>query len=329
MLNPKKRFILAIIVGCTLILGGIFFAKDKSTKTPYSPKTIPVADVSKALEENSASLDESVYRVPQNPHKRGLNFIFFADGYLSWDDFEKDINFIMRGMQSVEPWRSFNRFNVYKIRPKELDLCGVKVKDERKPVIRCSPDGLNSYLNKLVLGNQFKLILLSRRDFQSWANVVRIADSGIFMSIPQSPQEINGEQALGIQFLHLLGHAFGLKDEELFIIAKFDAAVLVPDGPNCAPNKRTAQKWWSHLAEKYPNRVGYFGGCSGKKEYMKPTEGSLMNLGDLSKFEPDYGPVSEEYLNKILKFCFSEAVYKESDDSKFFMTYPEFKACVN
>lgn len=329
MLKYDKRFIYAIAVGLLLVLGGLFFPKDKPKDSVYLEKTIQVADVSKALEENLSSLDESIYRVPKSTHKHGLNLIFFSDGYLSWDDFEKDIDLVLRGMQSVEPWRSFTRFNVYKIRPKELDLCGIKVENERKPVIRCSPEGLNSYLNKLVLDNQFKLVLLSRRDFQSWANVVRIADSGIFMSIPQSPQEEGGEQIIGIQFLHLLGHAFGLKDEELFVIAKFDASVLEPDGPNCAPNKKTAEKWWGHLVEKYPNRVGYFQGCSGKKEYVMPTEGSLMNLGDLAKFTPDYGPVSEEYLSKLLKFCFGETTYKESDDSKFFEMYPEFKACVN
>ena len=53
-----------------------------------------------------------------------------------------------------------------------------------------------------------------------------------------------------------------------------------------------------------------------------------MNLGDLSHFVPEYGPVSERYLRKILEYCFSEKLSAEGDDPEFFGQYPEFAACL-
>lgn len=277
-------------------------------------------------DQPGARLDPDVYHVPASPYPRGFNFIFLADGYLSWDEFDHDTQMLLREMKLVEPWKSYPRYNIYQIRPKELDLCGVKVADERKPVLRCNPDGVNRYLNALETGH-FKLVVLSRRDFQSWANVVRLQDSGIFFSMPRPAGGPADETANGILFLHLLGHAFGLKDEEMFVIAKADSAPHQPDGPNCAPDRATAERWWGDLVGPEPG-VGYFGGCAANKAFIKPTQGSLMNLGDLSQFTPTYGPVSERYLRKVLEYCFSETRHHIADDPNFFETYPEFKECV-
>jgi hypothetical protein len=258
---------------------------------------------------------------------RGLSLIFFADGYLSWDEFDRDADIVMRGLKSVEPWQSFSRFNIYKIKPRENDICGVKVANERKPVLRCDPALLNGYLNRLTTGH-FKLVVLSRRDFQSWANIARLGDSGIFFSIPVAPDSPSAEAAFAIPFAHLMGHAFGLKDEELFVIAQADSAGNTAGGPNCAPDKATAERWWGDLAAQYPDRVGYFPGCAGHGGYIGPHRGSIMNLGDLSHFVPDYGPVSARYLEKVLDYCFSEKRYAASDDKSFFTMYPEFSACL-
>jgi hypothetical protein len=280
-----------------------------------------------ALAASPAAIpDPDVFHVPPAPHPRGLNLIFFADGYLSWEDFDHDTELLLDAMRSVEPWKSYASFNIYRIRPNELDICSVKVKGERKPALRCAPEGINRYLNQLRAG-RFKLIVLSRRDFQSWANVVRLQDSGIFFSLPQSPVQPADKATAGWLYLHLLGHAFGLKDEETIVIPKADSAAQRADGPNCAPNRAAAEKWWGDLAGREPS-VGYFKGCAASPEFIKPTRGSLMNLNDLSVFAPTYGPVSERYLRKILDYCFSETLASPSSDPAFFALYPEFKDCV-
>jgi hypothetical protein len=318
-----------LLIGAGLIAAVFWWKGSLSFLSPFGGSEKTAINTPEKLPEppSSAELDPDVFHIPAATYPRGLNLIFFADGYLSWQEFDVDVDIILRRMKTVEPWRSYSRYNIYRIRPKDLDICLVKVADERKPVLRCNSDGINRYLNQLQSGH-FKLIVLSRREFQSWANVVRLQDSGIFFSIPRSPETPLDETALGWLFLHLLGHAFGLKDEEVIVIAKAHSAPHRPDGPNCAPDRETAERWWGDLAGQ-DSRVGYFSGCASKKEYVKPTEGSLMNLGDLSKFVPDYGPVSERYLRKILDYCFSEAMTREADDPEFFTQYPEFRECAS
>ncbi len=274
--------------------------------------------------EENRSLD--VYQNPLRTYSSGLNLIFFADGYLSFKEFDYDIQVLLQQLRSIEPWKSYDSYSIYKVRPNELDICTVKTENERKPTLRCDAEKINSYLNQLKT-DRFKLIVLSRRNFQSWANVSRLSDSGIFFSIPKSPRDETEKGTLGILFAHMMGHAFGLKDEEVFVIAKADSAAHKPDGPNCAPNKETAEKWWGDLVGK-DAKVGYFPGCASKAEYIKPTKGSLMNLNELEFLTDSYGPVSERYLRKILDYCFSEKQYSISDDPEFFALYPEFRECV-
>lgn len=269
--------------------------------------------------------DPVFFRTPDREHPHGLTLVFFADQYASWEEFEHDIAVLFTEMRKVEPWKSYQTYNIYEVKPEAgAGLCAVKIENERKPALRCGAE-INRYLNQLAL-ERFKLIVLSRQDFQSWANVVRLQNSGIFFSLPKPISETD-QRPMGILFLHLLGHAFGLKDEELIVLARADTAVLRPDGPNCAPNAATAEDWWGDLARTLPD-VGYFKGCSGSPNYIKPTESSLMNLNsNIEKFVPRYGPVSERYLEKILRYCFRREEISSVGDKKFFEQYPEFLAC--
>jgi hypothetical protein len=281
-----------------------------------------------ALEANNLSrisvFDHSVYHLPEKNNPRGLNLVFFADSYPSWDEFDNDVDRIMLGLKTIEPWKSYSQFNVYKVNPqREIEICQVKTDDERKPVLRCS-EKINTYLNELIF-ERFKFIVLSRKDFQSWANVSRIEDSGIFFSLKDGMTE-STTLSYSYLFAHLMGHAFGLKDEEKFIIAKAAGEPHMPDGPNCAPDEETAKKWWGRLAQK-DGTVGYFKTCCGNENYIKPTEASLMNLGSMEKFVPNYGSVSEEYLGKILDYCFSEKKISLKSDPDFFEQYQEMKMC--
>ena len=275
--------------------------------------------------DNPVKFNAEEYRVPEKNNPQGLNLIFLADQYASWEEFENDISGLMEELKTIEPWQSYGFFNVYKINPKEAGLCYTKTKDERKPVLRCLPS-INNYLTNLSLTN-FRLIVLSRQEFQSWANVTRYENSGIFFSAPQTLKEKIEQRVHALLLAHLLGHAFGLKDEEIFVLAKAGGAPHTPDGPNCAPDAATAQKWWGDLTKKYPE-VGYFKGCGGNNDYIKPTLSSIMNLNTGDPIVYNYGPISESYLKKVLDYCFTDKSYSAGDDPDFFESYPEFKECL-
>jgi hypothetical protein len=300
------------LYACLLLLLVIFALKISSSMTGGSPAPF------------SQPLDPDVYHIPGAPYPGGLDLIFLSDGYLSWQEFDHDKDVLLREMRAIEPWKSFERYNIYAIRSNENDLCAVKTENERHPVLRCDAVKVNSYLNRLRTGH-FKLVILSRRPFDSWANVARLEDSSISFSLPRSPADQPEEKATGMMFNHLLGHAFGLKDEELKVIAKADSATHQPDGPNCAPDQATAEKWWGNMVG---GSVGYFKGCGGNPEYIKPTERSLMNLNEIV-FGLEYGPVSASYLRKVLDYCFSEKAHTVSEDPSFFGQYPEFLSCIS
>lgn len=277
--------------------------------------------------QNSARFNSEEYHLPEKVNPKGLNLIFFADQYSSWDEFENDVNSLMSELKKIEPWVSYSLFNVYKINPKDAQgLCYIKIKDERKPVLRCKEE-INNYLNNLPL-ERFKLVVLSRQDFQSWANLVRLENSGVFLSVPALLSNNLEKKTFGLLFAHLLGHSFGLKDEEIFVLANAGGAPHTPDGPNCAPDAATAEKWWGDLAKKF-SKIGYFKGCCGNENYIKPTQSSIMNLNTGFEIVYEYGPVSERYLRKVLDYCFTpDSGQQAQNDSEFFRRYSEFEECL-
>lgn len=326
VLKPKRPF----KIRRWLFIGFIFLILIVSAF--YFMRSGPAVDSGQRSDQAVNKIDNPVkfnteeFKLPEQVNPGGLNLVFLADQYLSWEEFESDISGLLGELKTIEPWQTYRLFNIYKINPKEAGLCYLKVKDERKPVLRCRPE-VNNYLNNLPLGN-FRLIVLSRQEFQSWANVARLENSGIFFSAPKALKDKSDQRVNALLLAHLLGHAFGLKDEEIFVLAQAGGAPHTPDGPNCAPDAATAQKWWGDLAKKYPE-VGYFKGCVGNENYIKPTAASIMNLNTGAPTVYTYGPVSERYLKKILDYCFTSGNYNlAKTDSKFFEQYPEFKECL-
>ncbi len=280
----------------------------------------------KSLEKNPVQFNEEEFRIPGIINPKGLNLVFFADQYASWSEFEKDIEILMGEIKMIEPWQSYSAFNIFKINPKTNGLCWIKIKDERKPVLRCGEE-INNYLGVFSF-ERFRLIVLSRQEFQSWANMTRLQNSGIFFSLPQSPADSAAKKTNGLLLAHLFGHVFGLKDEEIFVLAKAGGAPHTADGPNCAPDAATAENWWGGLTKQFP-QVGYFKGCGGDENLIKPTQSSIMNLNTGAEMSFSYGPVSEQYLKKILDYCFNtEGFSSAKSDKAFFEQYPEFKECL-
>ena len=271
------------------------------------------------------NIKDKDFRFPEVVQPNGLNLIFYADQYPDWEEFDADIESLMTGLKKITPWSDYSNYNIYKIFPTGRSICGIKTENERKSSLRCD-DKINQYLENIPV-DQFKLIVLSRQDFQSWANVARLQNSGIFFSL-KNAITVQDSGAQTILFAHLVGHAFGLKDEEKYVLAKAGSAPHTPDGPNCAPDKTTAELWWGDLISTN-NEVGYFQTCCGNENYIKPTDSSLMNLNNgFENFSPTYGAVSERYLRKILSYCFSPTKIKYENDPDFFDRYEEFKRCL-
>jgi len=317
--KQKKSFFVITLLSILLIilLGFIFYGI--LFKSNFSANVINENDL------NKISLEE--YHFPEKINQQGLNLVFFADQYSSWQDFDNDVDSLMIELKKIEPWKSYQFYNIYKINPKDAEgVCYLKVEDERKPVLRCKEE-INDYLINLNL-EKFKLVVLSKQDFQSWANVARLENSGIFFSVPSLLENDLEKKSFGLFFAHLMGHAFGLKDEEKYVIAKAGGAPHTPDGPNCAPDAATAEKWWGDLAKEFIE-VGYFKVCCGNENYIKPTESSIMNLNSGNDLVYTYGPVSEQYLKKVLDYCFTLGNENQAKkDSEFFKRYPEFKKCL-
>lgn len=314
MANNNITVYKAIIVTVTImvvvtLLFGIFYAFIKKTNT-----NIPYLN----------STSKPVYIMPNQIKDKGVNIVFVSDKYSSKDEFLKDTASLIYEMKSIEPWKSFDNFNYYKVYDTH-NYCHIKTENERKPVLRC-----NDKINDLLLGlnlEHLKLVVLSRQDFQGWANVARLENSGIFFSLTKAITQADSK-ATGYLFNHLIGHAFGLKDEEKYVIAKAGGAPHTPDGPNCAPDMQTAKEWWGSIADANPSNVGFFKTCAGSDKYIKPTKSSLMNLAELDAFVPNYGAVSTLYLKKMLNYCYTKNEYSYKTDPRFFEQYPEFKNCV-
>jgi len=318
--TPIRRSFIYILVFCLLafISFNLFFDFNSNW---FNKEDIQLG------EDLELRLNEDEFKMPDIFNPNGLNLIFFADQYPSWEEFEKDVDSLMNGLKMIKPWGSYSQYNIFKINPKKNDICYIKTKDERKPVLRCE-ESINNYLNNLSL-ERFKLVVISRQEFQSWANLVRLENSGIFFSVPVLLENNLDKRVNGLLFAHLMGHAFGLKDEELYVLAQAGGSPHTPDGPNCAPDKETAEKMWGDMAEQLPGIVGYFNGCCGNEEYIKPTKASVMNLNNATEISYEYGPVSEIYLRKILDSCYmpiNQSMPVISDS--FFEFYPEFKECL-
>lgn len=240
-----------------------------------------------------SSFAELTYtRISNNNQGSGLNLVFYPHRYVSEQAYQRDIQLCLKALYSVEPFASYKHFNIFAINPDSVDdsLCFRQIKDHIYPTLKCKAC-LTNDLNKLGW-NTFKFIILSQERFLSYANISNPEEfSVIFLSFGDLGD--NYERMRGI-FLHELGHALGLRDEYHPIPVKANSMAFTP-GPNCVSDIQTAKMLWGDLLDK---GAGYYKGCAGHAEYIKPTKSSLMS-GDILSGST-YGPVSERYLRKAL-----------------------------
>lgn len=292
----------------------------------------PVANSDRWLNENFnwQGLDPAVYEVPEKIYPRGLNLLFVADEFGSFEEFKIATEKIITEMKKVEPWKSHKEINSFIIYQNDPALCEVKEEKMYAPMLRCNDDLIR--LAQTLPLVKVKIIVVSRDQFISWSNTSRLENTFVFYSMPASKEADAFNYKI---FLHELAMGFGLREEMRSIMAESGSAPTRPEGPNCAPTVDVAKDWWGEyvrrsdsalIFSRAKNEVGFYFGCAGNQDYLRPTQKSLMNIQDFPDAE-DYGPVSEDYLRKVLKNCFSSKRYEESEDLKFFEQYPEFKVC--
>lgn len=280
---------------------------------------------------NPHAFDPVTYQIPDAIHPRGFNIVFVSDDFQTFDEFKQSVANIMGTMKKTEPWKNYDGFNLFLIFNRDNTMCQVDRKNEYAPLLKCSK-ALIPLVQTLPLV-KVKIVVVSRKNFISWANLTRFENSFVFYSVPKEKENDAFNKKV---ILVEIAHGFGLRDETRSVNAVSGEAPGRPSPPNCAPTLDVARAWWGDLVKRTGNNiltfsrvnndVGFYFGCAGNDSYIRPTQQSLMNIQDFPGAE-NYGPVSERYLKKVLDYCFSDTRYRIADDPAFFDLYPELKEC--
>lgn len=278
-----------------------------------------------------STLDPATYQIPDRIHPRGLNLVFVSDNFGTFDELKQSVANIMNTLKTTEPWKSYDGFNVFLIFNRDDTLCHVDRTNEYAPLLKCAKS-LISLVQTLPLV-KVKVIVVSRRNFISWANLTRFENSFVFYSVPKEKENDGFNKKI---ILLELAHGFGMRDETRSVNAVSGEAPARPAPPNCAPTLDVARAWWGDMVHRVNsntlsfsrvnNDVGFYFGCAGNDSYIRPTQQSLMNIQDFPGAE-SYGPVSERFLKHVLDYCFSDTQHRVADDPAFFDLYPELKEC--
>ncbi len=221
------------------------------------------------------------------PDKAVLRLVFCPLRYENNRDFLDDIGIITKKLFKLKPFSEFEG----RIACSYLTLSPEEEGFIFKPVSAFPPllvrqdfiDGLSEKIRPV-----YKLVIIDAKGGQTCAELSQIDKTSLLIV---GRARYNSANSLAKGFLHELGHSLGLREESI------DSAHNPQPGyPNCATSKKDAQEWWGDLAGR-DSRVNYISGCSGNKEYIRPTIASLMNDADKAE---DFGPVNERYLRKVL-----------------------------
>ena len=127
---------------------------------------------------NWRALDPATYQAPDKVHPRGLNLVFVSDDFAVFDEFKQSVGNIMNSFKTTEPWKSYDGFNVFLIFNRDNAICQVDHTNEYVPLLKCSKK-LIALAQALPLV-KLKVIVVSRKNFVSWANLTRFDNSFVF-----------------------------------------------------------------------------------------------------------------------------------------------------
>jgi hypothetical protein len=241
----------------------------------------------------------------------GLNFIFVFH-HLQENTEDYYYNQSIAYLKSVDPFKN-EAFNTYRI---DLDrtLCWPKGdKTVVRSQLECDWPVLNQKLIACGVTNE-RIIIISGDEVQTVSVPTYYENS---FSVIQE-RELNR-----YNFLHEVGHLFGLQEEYIALKVRQTSQAYRPRKPNCAANMTEAREWWG--ADVGLEGTGYYEGCAGHLNYYKPNKDTLMS--EKAKSDAGYGYVSTQYLVDTYNCCYAANRTAYACDT-FFTTYPEWQRCV-
>lgn len=223
-----------------------------------------------------------------------LPLVFLYEGYGAAAEGDADARAFAAALATKAPFDA-EPVALYALRGTPAGTCRREVKNSLNPHLSCAPDA-SGYSGTCRLP-RFKLVVLARVSFVSHAAVALPGvPSPVFVST-DGPRDAWTHDAV-----HELGHAFALRDERASIVARVGSPASEP-GPNCAPDAARARARWGDLAAS--GDAGYFAGCAGHKDWLRPNDATLMGLPrQADAWAAGYGAASVRYLRAALRCCY-------------------------
>lgn len=225
---------------------------------------------------------------PLPKEKSAFNLVFCPLNYSDKEAFQKDTQSLIARLKRTRPFDEFSvSFSIW-----QVNLTGAEAVQVFKPTQSFPPlkvcNDLLAYISLKLKSREYKLVIIDAKGSTSCAELSLIDKTSLIIL---GKARYKDADSFAKGFLHELGHSLGLYDECV------DCAQLSSSGnPNCASDRKEAERWWGDLVGKDP-RVNYIAGCCGNKDYIRPTIASLMNDADKAE---DFGPVNERYLINLL-----------------------------
>ncbi|MCM8789908.1 MAG: hypothetical protein NC916_02675 [Candidatus Omnitrophica bacterium] len=225
----------------------------------------------------------------QNPKEKekaaGLKLVFAALNYKEKSDFSQDVQTLIQRLKITPPFNEFSGVRFFRLELSPEEEKAFFLKKPEFPFLRVSFALVKAL--KEILG-PYKLVMM---DKSSGVSAAELSDINHISFIILGRKRYPKRSGLGKGFMHELGHSLGLRDER-----PSSFCPLIPGPPNCAADLETAKEWWGDLAGEF-RQVGFFAVSDGKNTYIIPTQRSLMNDPQETRF---FGPVNERYLRQQL-----------------------------
>jgi hypothetical protein len=233
--------------------------------------------------------DIGPYAGESSSEGKSLNLVFCSLDYPNDGDFLKDIETLIQRLKMTKPFDEFNNLKVWYIALSKQEESEIFKPTQGLPPLEVCLNFINSISANL--NSNYKLVII---DSLGSVSCAELALPDRISLIILGKNRYRDKDSFTKGFLHELGHSLGLHDES----PNSEAALCLPGPPNCAPTKEEAQRLWGDLTAR-GERVGYFSGCCGDKNYFRPTIASLMNNPDEAS---DFGPANERYIRDALRY---------------------------